>query len=689
MTAICHIDCETKSGLDISAGVDAYVADADYELMIVTYALNDGPVQLWEPWTGAPPPQDLLGMAADPDVLFQAHNARFERLTVNQVLNVPLERWRCTMAQAYAHALPGALDSLCRFLGVAADKQKSAAGKALIKKFCTPPFDDPNKYPLEWLEFLDYAVQDIEAMRECARRMPNVNYPKNKRELNLWFLDQRINDRGFAIDLQLARCALKRVDAEKVELSALISEITGGAVTKGTQGARIQKYLAEECNVHVPNMQKDTLNRLLESGDLKGDALTLLNIRRDASRSSTSKYERALTSQVNGRLYGTSQFCGAGRTGRWAGRLFQPLNLPRPTMKSGPVLAEVEALRNDLPPVLYGSEHDRAADCLRNTIIAGPGKKLVFADWSSIEGRLNAWAAGEQWVIEAYRAGRDMYIETYKSSFGVKAHIEKGDYRRQHGKVLDLSMGYEGGTGALLTMSKTYGLDPVDLAHGARAIADADVLKGARWMWDWARDNGQTHDLDEEIFIGLQCAKIAWRRSRPATKQMWADLRDAMFAALKSHGQVFHVAKCQMMCTGSVLALKLPSGRVLLYANPRISRIAQVNEDGEPDAEIKTRTAVTCSTPYGGRQVLYGGKVAENIAQANSREILAYAMPRVEAIGYLIVLHIYDELAAEVDEDSPLDHHRLERELCVPPPWGPDIPLAAEGITTPRYLKMD
>ena len=685
MPEICHIDCETRSGLDISAvGAHAYVADSDYVLMIVTYAFDNGPVLLWEPWKGTQMPVDLREAADDPGVLFYAHNAQFERLTVNQMLNVPLERWRCSMAQAYAHALPGALDALCRFLGVEADKRKLADGKALIRKFCTPPFADPNEHPGEWADFLNYAIQDVEAARECLRKMPSVNYPKNKKELELWFLDQRINDRGFAVDVDMARIAMRRLAAEKEELNGIIATLTNGAVTKGTQGARLKKILEEEYGVELPNMQKDTLARL---EGIKGDALTLLNIRRDLSRSSTSKYERLLAGNVNGRMYGTAQYCGAGRTRRWAGRGFQPLNLPRPSMKADAVLLEVEALKADLPPLLYGSEHDRCADALRSAIVAGPGKKLVVSDWSSIEGRLNAWAAGEQWVLDAYAMGRDMYIETYKSSFGHKGEIEKSDYRRQHGKVLDLSMGYEGGTGALLTMSKTYGLAPVDLAHGARAVATSQVLDGAEWMWGWANDNGQTHGLDEEIFIGLQCAKIAWRRSRPATVQMWKDLRDAMFAALKSHGETFSVAKCKMMCTGAVLAIKLPSGGLILYANPRISRIKQLNADGEPDEEIKTRVAVTCSSPHGGRQVLYSGKLAENLAQANSREILAGSMPRVEAAGYEIVLHVYDEIAAEVDEDSPLDHHHLSALICEPPWWGPDIPLAAEGFTTKRYKK--
>ena len=966
MPEICHIDCETRSGLDIGdVGAHAYVADSDYALLIVTYAFDNGPVLLWEPWKGEPMPADLRDAADDPTVLFYAHSAQFERLTVNQVLHVPLERWRCSMAQAYAHALPGALDMLCRFLGVEADKRKLADGKALIRKFCTPPFADPNEHPAEWVDFLNYAVQDVEAARECLRKMPSANYPKNKKELELWFLDQRINDRGFAVDVDMARIAMRRLAAEKEELNDIIATITKGAVTKGTQSARLKKILEEEYGVELPNMRKDTLARL---EGIKGDALTLLNIRRDLSRSSTSKYERLLAGNVNGRMYGTAQYCGAGRTRRWAGRGFQPLNLPRPSLKADAVLLEVEALKADLPPLLYGSEHDRCADALRSAIVAGPGKKLVVSDWSSIEGRLNAWAAGEQWVLDAYAMGRDMYIETYKSSFGHRGEIEKSDYRRQIGKVClagdslvlcetgwkrldnvtpedrvwdgvewaehrglvykgwkpvvsvyglsltpdhrvwsgarwetaaylaatpestyralasaagslslpaisaarkmdcagsscsatvagpntwltritsskasrgaamralrkpqrasvglsmpprsltqstgvvfwrvwrrlshgvralvtkrirttaggvsryalsgarikrlfcatfrqwrggtfpastwtastttkgtnpatsssaadlltaetaapslsslpttrvydlscvgsrrrflaltaegpllvhncDLSLGYEGGTGALLTMSKTYGLDPVDLAHGARAVATSQVLDGAEWMWGWANDNGQTHGLYEEIFIGLQCAKIAWRRSRPATVQMWKDLRDAMFAALKSRGETFSVAKCKMMCTGAVLAIKLPSGGLILYANPRISRIKQLNADGEPDEEIKTRVAVTCSSPHGGRQVLYGGKVDENICQALGREILVGAMPRAEAAGYEIVLHVYDEIAAEVDEDSPLDHHHLSALICEPPWWGPDIPLAAEGFTTKRYKK--
>ena len=689
MTTICHIDCETKSGVDITNGVDAYVRDPDYGLLIGTYAFDDGPVRIWEPWDGEPIPADLVEAARDPAVLFSAHNARFERLTINQELSIPLERWRCTMAQAYSHALPGALDSLCRILGLDDDKAKKADGKALIRKFCTPEFADPREHPADWVDFLDYAAQDVEAMRECRRRMPNVNYPKLQSELEAWFLDQRINDRGFAVDVQMAKVAMCRLAVEKETLNKVISDVSGGLITKGTQGERIKDYLNMICGIAVPDMQKDTLERLLDSGDVTGDALTLLNIRRDLSRSSTSKYERLVNSQVDGRIHGAAQFCGAGRTGRWAGRIFQPLNLPRPKLKADAVLAEVEALKRNEPPMLYGSEHDRCADGLRSAIVAGPGKKLVVADWSSIEGRLNAWLAKEQWVLDAYAAGRDMYIETYKKSFGITEDFAKSDPRRQKGKCMDLAYGYEGGAGASVTAAKTYGLDLEEWSEGALEVASPKVYEGAEWMWDWAVDNGQTHGLDKQIFLGLQCSKIAWRDSRPQTVQMWRDLRDAMFAALKSHGQVFRVARCQMMCTGSVLALKLPTGRMLLYANPRISRVKQLNDDGEPaeGADAKTRTAVTCMSPHGGRQVLYGGKVDENICQALGREILVGSMPRVEAAGYEIVLHVYDEIAAEVPEDSPLDHKHLEKLICEPHKWGPDIPLAAEGFTTRRYKK--
>lgn len=686
MPSICDIDCETRSGLDISeVGVYAYAADPLYQLIIVTYSLDGGPVLTWFPIFDESMPPELLDATLDPGCIFRAHNANFELQTVNRELQVPVERWRCTMAQAYAHALPGALDTLGRFLGAPADKQKQADGKALIKLFCAPPFADPADHPEKWERFSEYARQDIIAMQFCARKMPCVNYPKMPSELALWRLDQKINDRGFAVDVQMAQVAMRRLAAEKKELNELIASITGGAVTKGTQNARLQTYLREQCGVDLPNMQKGTVAEAAAAAS--DDALTLLNIRRDIGRASTSKYERLLAGNVNGRMYGTAQFCGAGRTGRWAGRGFQPMNLPRPQLKADVVYAEIDALKRDLPPLVYVSEHDRCADALRGAIVAAPGKKLVVVDWSSIEGRLNAWSAGEAWVLNAYAEGRDVYIETYKSSYGVKEDIQKSDPRRQYGKVLDLSMGYEGGAGALLTGCKNARIDPAELSQAAMAIADTQILEGANWMWEWAKANGMTHGLDQVMFEGLQCAKLAWRRSRPRTVAMWRALRDALFDSLKNPGQVFRVAKTQMMCTGPTLAIKLPSGRMLLYYNPRISTIKTPPPDGEPDAEIKTRKAVTCASPHGGRQVLYGGKVAENEAQANSRDILADAMPRVEAAGFAIVGHTYDEIVAEVDEDSPLTHEDLERLVCIPPAWGKDIPLAAEGFTTTRYKK--
>lgn len=661
------IDLETKAPVSIlEVGTDAYAQHA--KLLIVAYAIDDGPVRVWQVTLDDCAPGELIRALNDPTVEIWAHNARFERTVMRRVglTHAPIERWRCTMSQAYAHALPAALDNLGRFLGLPPDQQKMAAGKKLIKLFCEPPYADPREHPVEWEQFVEYAMQDVETMRLCAARMPSVNYPDNEAELKLWFLDQRISDRGAACDLELAEAAIEALNDEKVKLDSLASDLTNGRITSGTQRERLQKYLNDECGLDLPDMTKATLNAV----DATGDAATLLSIRSDVSRASTAKYARLLGAQVGGRLRGSMQFCGADRTGRWAGRIVNPMNLPKPTLTPAEIEAGIEALKGGHADLLVSSVHELASNALRGLFVAPTGKKLVVADWNSIEGMLLAWEADERWVLDAYAARRDMYIETYCKTFNV-APFEKKDKRRTHGKVIELFGGYGGGVGAIISFSKIYDVPLEELGESAYAVADDEVRSSARWMWEeWAVPRGETYDLPQRLYEGLQCIKIMWRNARPATVALWRALESAVREAVQNPKRVTHAGKASFMCSGAYLAMRLPSGRLVLYAQPKLRK----DEDD--------RTIVTYLDSRGGRRPLWGGLIAENLTQANGREILAWALPRIEAAGYETVLHVYDEVVAEGE-----DHERLCAIMCEPPPWGTDIPLAAEGFTTTRYRK--
>lgn len=687
---VLWVDCETASSVDIGNGVDAYAQDA--RLLLVTYALDDGPVKAWQLGRSEPAPKEFMDAFADPSVELIAHNARFERVIFSRHGwgRVPITRWRCSMAQAYAHGMPGALEDLGRFLGLPDDEQKLADGKRLIKLFCEPPFADPHEHPEDWNRFVEYGKQDVATMRACVKRMPNINYPKMQSERDLWVLDQKINDRGFAVDLDLAHAAIAAIDREKLVLDERVKLITGGVLRSGTQREKLQHYLDMFHGVELDNMQKSTLNAA--TPDLEGDALTLLNIRLDVSRASTAKYQRLIEAQVGGRLKGSMQFCGAERTGRWAGRIFQPLNLPRPTMDAEQIELGIEALKAGCADLVTDSVYELCSNSLRGVVIAPPGKLLQVADWNAIEGRVLAWLAGEKWVLDAYREGRDMYIETYCRVFGVPAFSKK-DPRRQHGKVMDLFYGYQGGAGAAVTGARSYNVDLREMSISAWDQADDEVREGAHWMWEWAGERDARLGLEMDVYLGLQCAKIMWRNIRPATVKLWHQLEAAAKAAIQQPGTAHYAGKCAFMCSGTVLAIRLPTGRLLFYHQPRLSVQLEPGEEPEDvDADIleKRKKGITFLMARGYRRPLYGGLITENITQAFSREILARALPRVEAAGYEVVLHVYDEIVAEVPEawgESDPEALKLCALLCEPHPAAPDLPLAAEGATLTRYRK--
>jgi DNA polymerase len=328
------LDTETFSETPIRSGTMRYVADS--ELMVASWAVDEGPVSVWDCTARAAPPDEFAQALTEADEVV-AHNAPFDRNVIAKHLPKyapPLERWRCNMVRALAHSLPGGLDKLCEILEVPQDARKLKAGKELVRLFCTPrPKNSKLRratretHPEEWARFLEYAGQDIEAMRECARRMPEWNY-KGK-ELALWHLDQRIFDRGFAVDVELAEAAVRAIDIEQTQLAGAAWAHTDGALNAATQRDALLEHILAEYGISLPDMRASTLERRLADPDIPEELKELLRIRLQASTTSTSKYRAVIKGQTGGRLRGTLQFDGAGRTGRWAGRTYQPQNISR------------------------------------------------------------------------------------------------------------------------------------------------------------------------------------------------------------------------------------------------------------------------------------------------------------------------------------------------------------------------
>ena len=684
------IDTETFSPVPIKHGVHRYAEEV--EVMLFAWALDDGPVQVWDVTADATPPEGLLAALLDRDTEVWAHNSHFDRTVIAWAicdLVPPLERWRDTMVQAYAHSLPGSLDMLCQVLGVDADKAKDKEGKALVRLFCMPNKDGTRNtretHPEQWAKFIGYAGRDIIAMRECHHRMPKWNYPANTGEVALWHLDQWINDRGVAIDRTLANAAVRAVNLAQAKLAEQTVEMTGGQVQTATQRDAMLAHILEAYGVALPDLQASTIERRVNDPDLPQALRDLLAIRLQASTTSTSKYQTLIRStSSDGRLRGLLQFNGAARTGRWAGRLFQPQNLPRPNMKDAEVELGIEALKADCADLVFSNVMELTSNAIRGCIIAPPGKKLAVADLSNIEGRDQAWLAGEAWKLDAFRAfdngtGHDLYKLAYGKSFGVKPEDVTKD-QRQVGKVQELALGYEGGVGAFVTFAAAYRIDLEELPAKVFEVADTDLVAEARDFLEWLRgQKGQTFGLSDDAFVACDVLKRAWRAAHPAIASMWGDLRRAVLEAIDSPGKVVNVRMLKVRRDGNWLRIVLPSGRALCYPAPRI-------EEANGKDTI-TYMGIDQYTRKWQRLKTYGGKLFENICQAVARDVMGHNMPAIEAASYEIVLTVHDEVITEATDTDDYTHEHLASLLAANPPWAPDMPLAAAGFETYRYKK--
>lgn len=691
---IIWLDTETFSEVDLkSAGTHRYAEHPSTEITVAQWAVGDGEPQVAD-CTAHPrsPPPALLALLEDPAAEIWAHNSHFDRTLTRRVwgLDIPVERWRDTMVQAMAHGLPGGLDKIGAALKLPADQAKDARGKALIQLFCKPrPKNSilrratPATHTAEWLEFLEYSRQDIVAMREIGRRLPRWNYPDNAQELALWHLDQRANDRGFAVDRELAAAALVAVGAEQDRLKVEVSESTDGAVDSAGQRDVLLGYILAEHGVTLPDMRADTLRRRADDPELPEAVRRLLEIRLESTKTSTAKYRTLLAAASgDGRLRNTMQFCGAQRTGRVAHRLFQPGNLPRGTARKQEVAAWISLVKEGAENCLAWKSNTMvlASSALRGSIVAGEGAKLCVSDLRNIEGRVIAWFAGEEWKLEAFRKfdrgeGPDIYVLAYAKSFGT-APDKVGESERQIGKVQELMLAYGGSVGAYLTGAATYGFSVADLVEPVRAAAPRAAWDDAVSAYEWFAKKEMTYGLPIESWVACKMLVNAWRAAHPKTVELWGALQLAFASATVNPGQTFNAGPwLKVRRDGSWLRARLPSGRYLCYLHP------QVNNDE------CSYMGVDQYTRRWSRLRTYGGKLAENVTQALARDVLLYAVPDIEREGYGVVLSIHDELITETPDTPTFSSDRLSELMSAIPPWAPGLPLAAAGFETYRYRK--
>lgn len=667
------IDIETFSDVDIGkCGLYKYAQSPAFQILLFAYSLDGAPVQvvdLTQP--GAYLPQGVLRWLFDKDCVKHAYNAAFEWYCLSRHFQLHeeenysgfsaitwLSQWQCSMLHGMYVGYPAGLDAVGRALGLPEDKQKLSIGKALIRYFCIPcaptksnggrtrnlPHHDPEKWEL----FKTYNGQDVVTEMEIDRRLENFPVPAEVQRQ--WVMDQIINLRGVAADMDLADSAIYLGKTVQDQLTAEAREISG--LENPNSVAQLTKWLQSETGEDLTDLRKETVSDLLGKDLPSDDARRILEIRKELGKTSTKKYNSVEACVcADGRIRGLMQFYGANRTGREAGRLVQVQNLPHdvvPAMSLARQLVKDRQL--DTLRLIYGSVTSTLSALIRTVFVAAPGKTFIDADFSAIEARVIAWLAGEEWVLDVFRTHGKIYEATASQMFNVPFElIKKGNPEysyRAKGKVATLALGYQGSSGALIKMG--------------------------------ALRNGLTEDELPDIVD-------RWRQSNPAIVSFWYQIEAAARGAVENGrtstvGRITIGRECDPHNGLDFMTILLPSGRKLYYASPYMG----INRFGKPSICYMGQNQ---STKKWETLETYGGKLAENITQATARDCLFYAMEQLQAVGYRIVFDIHDEVVIEAPEElAGLD--KVVEIMSQPIPWAPGLPLNADGWVD-GYFKKD
>ena len=645
MKTILGIDIETYSPVPLpKTGVYRYVDTDDFEILLFSYAYDDGPVQTVDMACGEQLPENVLADLENPDVIKVAYNAQFERVCLSKYLGHWLDphQWRCTAVMAAYLTMPVRLADAAVALG--ATEQKMEEGKDLIRFFSVPckptKANDgrtrnlPEHAPDKWAIYKQYNAQDVETER--AVRKACEAHPMPESEWELYALDQLINDRGVRVDKQLVKQAM-RVDSEFTEAAYQRAKDITGLDNPGSV-AQLKAWLADQ-DVPMESLAKKLVQE--KAANTEGLVSELLSLRLELSKTSIKKYETIARCVCrDGRVHGMLQFYGANRTGRWAGRLLQVQNLPQNHLEDlDTAAAVVKTGDTELVEMLYGSVPNTLSELIRTALIPKQGCRFIVADFSAIEARVLAWLAGEEWVLDEFRGAGKIYEATASRMYHVpKESIVKGNPNyeyRQKGKQATLSCGYGGGVGALKNM-------------GAKMPEDE-----------------------------MQPLVDAWRAANPHIVGLWNAMDRAMRKVIREHSSV-RVGKIRLYWKDEKMLIRLPSGRELCYLSPR-TVTNRFGSDG-----------IGYMAPAANGQLMvqetFGGKACENVTQATARDILAHAMLNLEAHGYRIVFHVHDECVMEMPEGTG-----SVEEACAimgqPPEWCSDLPLRADGYECRSYRK--
>lgn len=642
-------DIETFSDVDlIRCGVYKYADSPDFEMLLFAYAADDGDVHIIDIAGGEELPEKIIQAIKSDTVVKTAYNAQFERVCLSRYLKLPEgeylnpQSWYCTAVQAAELALPLSLADVGSVLGL--ERQKMTEGKELIKYFCVPckptksngnrtrnrPCHDINK----WETFKKYCMRDVDVERQIADKLKM--YPIRDEEHRLYVLDQIINDRGVLVDSELAEQAVKLNSIQTTVAVEQAYMITG--LENPNSVTQLKQWLKEN-GVEIESLSKKAVKSLADETD--GDVSEMLKLRLLMAKTSVKKYEAVIRSVCSdNRVHGMMRFCGANRTGRWSGNILQPQNLPQNHLPDLTLARDIVKDGDfEMLDMMFGNVPNVLSELIRTILIPKPNHRFIVADFSAIEARVLAWIAGEQWRIDTFKNGGDIYCASASKMFKVpvEKHGVNGELR-QKGKISELACGYGGSVGALKNM-------------------------GAVEM-----------GVQENELQGLI---NDWRNANPHIVRFWYEVGNAAMKAIKEKTTV-PLGKLVFVYERGILFIRLPSGRRLSYIKPRIG----TNRFG---GDSITYMGINSAKKWD-RLETFGGKLTENIVQGTARDLLANALINAANAGYDTVFHVHDEIICEVPNGyGSVDE--LCRLMCIKTDWADGLPLNADGFECEYYKK--
>lgn len=655
----CSLDVETFSSVDLSkCGVHKYVESPDFAILLLAYSFDDGSDEVTvidfasgESIDNHPRLKDALLKGNPEGITFQAYNAAFERQALKAYFNkeMPPEQWRDTMILALELGLPRSLADVGIALGLPKEKLKDPQGKALINYFCKPcrptktnggrTRNLPEHDPAKWELFKRYNRQDVVTEKAIWKKLSGFGVARS--EWGLWQLDQRMNDNGVRLDVPMIKKIVDFDNERREELMEEARELTG--LQNPNSLTQLKEWLIAQ-GAPLNSVTKETVSAALSLQYIPENVRRALEIRQALGKTSVAKYSAMLEAvNADGRLRGILQFYGANRSGRWSGKMVQTHNLARNTLPDLDLAREIVSEGDfDELETLFGEPSFIFSELVRTAFIPSEGCRFIVSDFSAIEARVISWISGEEWRLEAFRAGKDIYCESASQMYHVPVvkHGENGELR-QKGKIAELALGYQGGVGAMKQMDKG-------------------------------------GSIPEEEMQGIV---DRWRMANPKVVKLWKTCEMAAKEAIEEertvkiqHGIAFRYIRGNLF-------VGLPQGRHLCYWEARLE------DDPRGWGTRLTYMGVDRNTKQWGKVETYGGKIVENIVQAVARDCLAEVIRKVSALGYKIVMHVHDEIIVDVPKEDTEAPAKITKIMGEPIEWAPGLPLKGETYETDFYRK--